>query len=113
MRFVAVAVVVVSLGVCCGGGGAVEADIWSVRAESSEDSVVTLSPRNGCGRNPRVVRVEEAFDEVRVKVHIDPLFSEYQLLCEEVVRLELAEPIGDRVVLDLSNGRTHYPQFWD
>lgn len=113
MRFVAVAVVVVSLGVGCGGDGAVETDIWSVRAESSENSVVTLSPRSGCGRNPRVVHVEEASDEVRVKVHIDPSFSENQLLCEEVVRLELAAPIGDRVVVDLSNGRAHHPQFRD
>lgn len=69
------------------------------------DSETSLALGVGsCNGNPTVTEFEEADNEVRVAV-VATTYSEGPE-CGDVVNVELDEPLGDRVVVDLTTGQT-------
>lgn len=76
---------------------------------SSEQDQFEVSVEVGCPDEMPEVRVDvdESPSEIRVKVSMDNVASEGDCLMGATPTVQLSEPIGDRVVVDVSNGREY------
>ena len=75
-----------------------------VAAELSEPNVLSLSVET-CNDGPEIGEFEESDEAVKVSViSTQTLGGPGSGDCLDIVRLELAEPLGDRPVIDLTSG---------
>lgn len=95
-------VAVASLASGCGGA---PQRVPTVLLDASTDSSGTglRLTVGSCGGNPEVVGVTETATEVRVRVISDEVSGD-SLACAEAVQVRLDEPLGQRALVDDSNG---------
>ena len=111
MRFVAVAALVVSLAVGCGGSLPVADRITDVSyQEINGRPQLNLLLHEACGREPRIGHLDESAEEISVLVWIDQIDGD-QLACQVGLSVRLEELLGDRVVVDLFTGERFVPTF--
>ena len=94
-----VALLAALTGGCSDGLGSVRID----RARLSDDTGtrVGLELAN-CGGDNRVADVVETDDEVRVLIESGNDPAEVTLACQDGITIQLARPLGNRVLIDLS-----------
>ena len=81
----------------------VGANVFDARLVSPDRLSLTVS---SCNKNPEVSRLRETDVDVRVKVLVDihPFLKGGQD-CQDLVEVQLQEPLGDRDVVDWRSGQ--------
>ena len=85
----------------CGGDGRTDARLTSYSLTSPTTLMVAT---DGCRLDPTVDDLRESPEEVRLLVRRDRASGFGQSSCEDVVEVELREPLGGRNVVNAATG---------
>ena len=106
LAVIGVLAIAVSLFFLIGNGAIawrVGANVFDARLVSPDRLSLTVS---SCNKNPEVSRLRETDVDVRVKVLVDiHLFLKGGQDCQDLVEVQLQEPLGDRDVVDWRSGQ--------